>query len=64
MLLQLSALLYRCWIAENAAQGSESRDTIKEKLGLSKYLDEDVDDEDDERILEVRPLPSAPADAR
>ncbi len=39
-------------------QGSESRDTLKDRLGVAKYMDGDADDDDDERALEVRP-PSA-----
>ena len=35
-------------------QGSQSRDSIVENFGLGKYIDGDADD-DEERILEVRP---------
>ncbi len=38
----------------NAMQGSESRDTLKDRLGVTKYMDGDADDDDDERALEVR----------
>jgi GTP-binding protein SAR1 len=49
-----------CFKLPMTAQGSESRDTIKDRLGLTKYMDGDTDDVDDERVLEVRPPPLVP----